>query len=260
MYLFSRPRRLLGPNVPSVVDRMKGAMSSLLEGGSIAERWRKYTAEDQKVTGVEVYRKMQSKLLEGELWTFYAFRMYNLQLYDLYGGNKGKAKPEQKRDELDEDYAGRLKKWEQDLAKSQDPAIRSIRQKLRILDAMNPVELASNHKSIFTRSAKKLIAQKAKVAFKDVDELLLEHDGLRADRKWFMTRQALNLPLPSTMEERERWATLDRPFSRTEMELAKAHQEERMKSARRKTKAPKRITSYVFRTPSKGISRWNRNE
>ena len=256
MQLFFRSRSAFAPRL---VDKIQEAVSNLVEGGSISERWRKLTSEDQKETGIEVYRKMQSKLMEGDVWTYDAFRMYNLQLYDLYGGNKGKAKPEQKRNELDEDYSERVKKWEQDLAKSQDPAIRSVRQKLRILDCLNQVELLSNHKSIFTRSAKRLFAQKAKVTFKDVEELLLEHDGLRADRKWFMTRQAMNLPLPSTMEERERWATLDRPFSRTEIELAKAHQEERMKSARRKTKAPRRISSYVFRTPSKGISRWNKD-
>jgi len=252
----SRSRPLLA----SSLEKVKGAISNVFQGGSIAERWRQFTWEDQKQTGVEVFRKMQSKLLQGDLWTFDAFRMYNLELYDLYGGNKGKAKPVQKKNELDEDYGERLKTWEQDLAKSQDPSIRVLRQKIRILDAMNPVELASNHKSIFTRSAKRLIAQKANVPYKEVEALILEHDGLRADRKWYQTRLAMNRELPSTMEERERWATLDRPFSRTEIELAEAHQKRRMQSAGRKAKAPKRITSYVFRTPSKGLSRWSRSD
>jgi hypothetical protein len=243
----------------SALEKVKGALSNVIQGGSITERWRKFRAEDQKETGFEVFKKMQTKLMEGDIWTFDAFRMHNLQLYDLYGGNKGKAKPVQKKNELDDDYAERLKKWEQDLAKSQDPSIRVIRQKIRILDAMNPVELASNHKSIFTRTAKKLIAQRAGVPLKEIDALILEHDGLRADRKWYQTRLAMNLPLPETMEERERWATLDRPYSRSEMELAEAHQERRMQSAKRSGKAPKRISSYVFRTPSKGISRWNRD-
>ena len=239
------------------LDTIKTAVSAVAQGGSIAERWRRYTAEDQKMSGHDIFRQMQQKLLQGELWTFDAFRMYNVALFDLYGGNKGKAKPTPKRNELDEDYAERVKKWEQDLAKSQDPSIRALRQKIRILDAMNAVELASNHKSIFTRSAKRLIAQKASVETKEVDALILEHDGLRADRKWYKTRQAMNLSLPETMEQREQWATLDRPFSRSEMELAKAHQERRMKAARRSCKSPKRVTSYVFRTPSKGLSRWS---
>jgi hypothetical protein len=240
----------------SALEKVRGAISNVVQGGSLAERWHKLRAEEQTASSHEVFRKMQSKLMEGQYWTFDAFRVYNVQLYDLYGGNKGKAKPVQKKTEMDEDFIERVKKWEQDLAKSQDPSVRAVRQKIKILDAMNPIELASNHKSVFTRSAKKLIAEKAGVAVKEVDALILEHDGLRADRKWYQTRQAMNLSLPTTMEERERWATLDRPFSRTEIQLGQDHQERRMKSAKRAAKAPKRISSYVFRTPSRGSSRW----
>jgi len=212
--------------------------------------------EDQKMTAEEVFRKMQSKLLEGKYWTFDAFRMYNLELFDCYGGNKTKAKPTQKKNELNEDFEQRVAKWEEDTLKKIDPSVRAVRQKIKILDAMNSVELSSNHKSIFRQISKRLIARKAGVDMKEVESLILEHDGLRADRKWYQTRMLMKQELPKTMEERERWANLDRPFSRTEMDLAKRHQEERMKTAKREQKAPKRITSYVFRTPSKGISRW----
>ena len=238
-------------------DRIKSSVSSILSGGSIADRWRKYTLDDQRMNADEIFRTMQSHLLEGQYWTFDAFRKYNVILFDLYGGNKSKARPTQKRNELNEDYAQRVAKWETDMLKKMDPSVRAVRQKIKILDAMNAVELGSNHKSIFTRSAKKLIAQRAGVDYKEVESLILEHDGLRADRKWYQTRRLLNLPLPQTMEERDKLATFDRPFSRTEMELAKEHQEQKMKSAKRGQKSPKRITSYVFRTPSKGISRWN---
>ena len=242
----------------SAIERIKSSVSSVLSGGSLADRWRAYTMEDQKLSADEIFRKMQQQLLANQYWTYDAFRTYNLILFDLYGGNKStKAKPTQKRNELNEDYAERVAKWESDVLKKMDPSVRAVRQKIKILDAMNAVELASNHKSIFPRRAKKLIAEKAKVDFKEVDSVLLEHDGLRADRKWYQTRMMMNLDLPKTMEERDRLATLDRPFSRTEMELAKEHQESRMKSSKRDQKSPKRITSYVFRTPSKGISRWN---
>lgn len=241
----------------SAVARVRTAISDMISGGSIADRWRKYTVQDQRENGVEIFRRMQGELLRPEKWTFDAFRLYNVQLYDAYGGNTGKAKPTQKKNELDEDFAERVAEWEQDLAKKQDPSVRALRQKIKILDAMNPVELASNHKSIFTQSAKKLIAQAAGVPLKEVDAIILEHDGLRADRKWYQTRLAMHLPLPSTLEERERWAVLDRPFSRTEMELARAHQKEKMQAAQRSQKSPKRISSYVFRRPSKGISRWS---
>ena len=239
------------------IERIKSSVSSILSGGSIADRWRKYTLEDQKLSADEIFQKMQIQLLQGQYWTFDSFRKYNVILFDLYGGNKTKAKPTQKRNELNEDYAERVAKWESDMLKKMDPSVRAIRQKIKILDSMNAVELASNHKSIFTRRAKKLIAQRAGVDFKEVESLILEHDGLRADRRWYQTRTLLNKPLPATMEERDRLATFDRPFSRTEMELAKQHQELKMKSAKRDQKSPKRISSYVFRTPSKGISRWN---
>ena len=241
----------------SMFEKVKSTVSSVMAGGSIGDRWRRYTLEDQKISGNVIFVRMQAQLLSGQYWTCDAFRMYNVQLYDLYGGNSGKARPSQKKNELDEDYAERVAKWEEDLAKKQDPSVRALRQKLKVLDAMNPIELASNHKSIFTREAKKLVAQQAGVPLKEVEAILLEHDGLRADRKWYQTRMAMGLALPKTMEERERWATLDRPFSRSEMELAKAHQGERMKAMQRSQKSPKRITSYVFRRNSKGISRWS---
>ena len=241
-----------------MLKRIEKAVVSLVQGGSLSERWRALTAEDPKVKGREVFVAMQNQLMKGQLWTFEAFRNYNLVLYDLYGGNKAKAKPVQKRNEMDEDFAERVKKWEQDIAKSQDPSVRALRQKIKILDAMNSIELASNHKSVFTKASKKLIAHSACVSMKEVDALILEHDGLRADRKWFQTRQILMLPLPSSMEERERLAPFDRPFSRTELELAKANQERFFKSVKRSQKSPKRISSYVFRTPSKGSNRWSR--
>ena len=240
-----------------MLRRIEKAVTSVVQGGSFSERWRALTAEDPKIKGREIFSKMQRELMDSQTWTFEAFRMYNLKLYDLYGGNKAKARPEQKRNELNEDFAERIKKWESDVAKSQDPSVRALRQKLKILDSMNAVELASNHKSVFQRFSKRLIAQKAKVSLKEVDSLILEHDALRADRKWYQTRNLLKLPLPMSMEERERWSVFDRPFSRSELQLAKANQERFSKSVKRGQKSPKRISSYVFRTPSKRLSRWN---
>lgn len=215
------------------------------------------TMEDQVMSGNEIFKKMQNQLLQGQFWTFDAFRRYNVVLFDLYGGNKGKAKPVPKKDELDSEYAARVSDWETAMLKKLDPSVRALRQKIKVLDCLNPIELASNHKSVFSRHARKLIANKAKVPLKEVDSIILEHDGLRADRKWYQTRMAFKLPLPSTMEEREKWSSLDRPFSRSEMELGKKHQERTRMSAQRSQLSPKRITSYVFRTPSKGISRWS---
>ena len=162
--------------------------------------------EDLRSNADDIFRTMQSQLLHGQYWTFDSFRLYNVKLYDLYGGNKSKAKPVQKKTELDEDYAERVAKWETDVLKKMDPSVRAIRQKVRILDCMNAVELASNHKSVFSLKDRKLLARKAGVPLKEVDALILEHDGLRADRKWYQTRMMMNLPLPINMEERERWS------------------------------------------------------
>jgi hypothetical protein len=215
--------------------------------------------DDQKEKADEIFRGMQSQLLYGKYWTFDAFRKYNLKLYELYGGHKSKAKPSRKKNETDEEYQERMNKWETDVLKKMDPSVRALRQKIQILDCLNPVELASNHKSIFSLNDKREIARRAKVPLKEVDAIILEHDGLRADRLWYQIRTMMNKPLPEDMDERERLSSLDRPFSRSEMELAKSHQEERMKSARRNRKSPKRIASFVFRTPSKGINRWSRD-
>lgn len=243
---------------PRPLSSVFQSVQNVLSGGSLGDRWRKYTQEDQTVSGNLVFVQMRDMLLSGKFWTFDAFRMYNVRLFELYGGNKGaKARPTQKKNELDSEFAERTAKWESDLVKKLDPSVRALRQKIQILDCMNAVELASNHKSIFSRLDRKLIAKRSGVTLKEIDALLLEHDGLRADRKWYQIRQTMNLPLPATMEERDRLSTLDRPFSRSESQLGKQHQDQKRKSAKRSQISPKRISSYVFRTPSKRISRWN---
>ena len=50
---------------------------------------------------------------------------------------------------------------------------------------MTPVELASNHKSVFDAQAMSLIAEKAKVTVGFVRQVIMEHDVLRADRRWY---------------------------------------------------------------------------
>jgi hypothetical protein len=85
-----------------------------------------------------------------------------------------------------------------------------IKKNIRILDAMDSFELASNHKDIFTPSSQKLIAEKANVELDSVESLIREHDMLRADCRWYKIRQQFNRPLPRS-EEREILATRDRP-------------------------------------------------
>lgn len=54
----------------------------------------------------------------------------------------------------------------------------SVRRDLRILEAMTPIELASNNQKVFSMQAMKLIAEKANVSLHDVKNVGLEssHD------------------------------------------------------------------------------------
>merc|ERR1719160_1507554 len=88
---------------------------------------------------------------------------------------------------------------------------------------MTPAELASNHKSVFTKEAIKLIAEKAEADRSFVNNVLDTHDMLRADRRWYMIRQQFGKALPRSFEDREFLAEYDRPFSQTERKRRKEY-------------------------------------
>merc|ERR1719375_1574481 len=100
-----------------------------------------------------------------------------------------------------------------------DPSIQHLEKELRVLEAMTPVELASNHKSVFTKESIKLIAEKSGTKESFVNQVIMEHDILRADRKWYKILEQFNRPVPKTFEDRQYYAEFDRPMSETENEI-----------------------------------------
>merc|ERR1719447_1828412 len=83
----------------------------------------------------------------------------------------------------------------------------------------------------------------------------MEHDILRADRRWYQIRMQFNKPLPQSFDDRSHMGEYDRPFSESEIE----HQEEMMeKQAQGKSRqAPPRMHAVYFRQPSCGGNRWS---
>merc|ERR1712072_975537 len=97
--------------------------------------------------------------------------------------------------------------------------IQHLEKELKVLEAMTPVEMASNHKSVFTSEAVKLIAEKSGQKETFVLQVIMEHDILRADRRWYKILEQFDRPLPKTFEDRQFYAEFDRPVSETEREI-----------------------------------------
>lgn len=124
-----------------------------------------------------------------------------------------------------------------------NPILDETRLKIKILSKMTPYELASNHKSIFTRESIAQIAKSAETTPRIVEDLLKEHDILRADRKWYQIRSQFRRDLPRTPEEKELLAKRDRPWSQTEKEEQKMGREkmiEKLKQRRQLKNQPRR--------------------
>ena len=170
----------------------------------------------------EIFRKTVENVMSSPLWTFGAFRFYQEKTLELLGGTG-------------------LKGW---LQKNQkNPILDETRLKIRILSKMTPFELGSNHKSIFTRESISQLAKSAETTARIVEDLLKEHDILRADRKWYQIRSQFRRDLPRTPEEKELLAKRDRPWSQTEKEEQKLGREnmiEKLKQRRQLKNQPRR--------------------
>jgi len=174
-------------------------------------------------------------LMASERWTFGAFLAYQRKLVDLMGGNS----------------------WRRRLGE-QNKDVEFLEKQLKVLEAMNPVELASNHKSVFTKESIKLISEKSGVDSREfVDRVIFTHDALRADRKWFMIRQQFGKRLPRSMEERAEWAEYDRPPSQSENEYRQEYMEKEMKKVMKKGYKQRKILSIWPRKRSIGGNRWS---
>jgi hypothetical protein len=138
-----------------------------------------------------------------------------------------------------------------------DPAIQHLEKELKVLEAMTPVEMASNHKSVFTRESVKLIAEKSGQREQFVYQVIMEHDVLRADRRWYKILQQFNRPLPKTFEDRQFYAEFDRPVSETEREIRQDMVDKETEKGIQRNYKPKRFRWIWFRHPSVGGNRWS---
>lgn len=179
----------------------------------------------------EVFESSRSFLMEPETWTYGNMAAYQRKVLELAGATG----------------------WRRRIA-SDEPSILHLEKELRVLEAMTPAELMSNHKSVFTPESKKLIAEKAGTTVKYVDQVIMEHDILRADRRWYKILTQFGRALPKTFEDRQFMGEYDRPFSESELQYQEEMLEKhRMKSERKK---PPRMNNVYFRTPTCGGNRW----
>merc|ERR1711957_482286 len=99
------------------------------------------------------------------------------------------------------------------------------------------------------------MGEKSGCTVKFVDQVIMEHDILRADRRWYKIRTQFGKPLPETFDDRGEMAEYDRPYSETEKEM----RDEMMEKQRliREHKKPPRVNCIYYRHPTVGGNRWS---
>lgn len=220
-----------------IADQLGGAETAVgsLMGGPM-DAYRKRSLRLRKASDLkqqeEVFEASRNFLMEPERWTYGNMAAYQRKILELVGATG----------------------WRRRLS-ADDPNIQHLEKELKVLEAMTPVELASNHKSVFTVEAKKLIAEKAGCTVKYVEQVIMEHDILRADRRWYQIRMQFNKPLPKTFEDRSYMGEYDRPFSETERHYQEDMMEEQKLKMRRQK--PPRFNCVYYRFPSAGGNRWS---
>jgi hypothetical protein len=190
--------------------------------------------------GDVIFRKTVENLMKPKVWTFGAFRHYNEKSLELLGGTG-------------------FKGWIQKNQKN--PVLDQTRLKIKILSCMNPFELSSNHKSVFTPESIRALAESSGATEEDVKELIKEHDILRGDRRWYQIRLQFRRDLPRSIEEKEILAKRDRPLSETEKDLnekTKDFQLAQMKQRKNYT-PPARRPHHQFSNKSATARKWSEN-
>lgn len=235
--------RLLAGEAPhhKALQRLSEMTPALpaLGGGmlqSYRDRQARIRSQKDQTSQQEAFQEATRFLRAPELWTYGSMAAYQRKVLDLIGAN------------------GFI---QQQMMKMQgkDANVLHLEQELKVLEAMTPVELASNHKSVFTREAIQLIAEKAGSTVKFVDQVLLEHDILRADRRWYRILEQFGRPLPKTFEERGLMAEYDRPYGEAELEERdKMMDKEQNKMSKRH---PPRVNKIWYRHPTCGGNRWS---
>mmetsp|Transcript_175126 Transcript_175126/g.561623 ORF Transcript_175126/g.561623 Transcript_175126/m.561623 type:complete len:353 (+) Transcript_175126:76-1134(+) len=180
----------------------------------------------------EVYEASRNFLMEPVTWTFGNMQAYQRKVLELAGATG----------------------WRRRIS-SDDPSILHLEKELRVLEAMTPAELMSNHKNVFTEDSKKLIAEKSGATVKYVESVIMEHDILRADRRWYKILMQFGRQLPTSFEDRSFMGESDRPFSESEREYQeKMIEKHRLKADRLK---PPRMFNVYFRKPTCGGNQWS---
>ncbi|CAJ1338259.1 unnamed protein product [Effrenium voratum] len=144
----------------------------------------------------DIFNEAKRFMMEPEMWTFGSMLAYQRKLMDLLGAHSFRRR-----------FA------------TDDPSLAYLEKALRVLEAMTPVELASNHKRVFTPQAIELIGEKSNTSARFVKQVILEHDILRGDRRWYQILAQFDRPQPQSFEDRSFMAEYDRPFSETEIEM-----------------------------------------
>jgi len=182
----------------------------------------------------DVYEASVEFLMHPDTWTYGNMAAYQMKVLDLMGA-----------------YG-----WRRRLS-ADDPAIAHLEKELRVLQSMTPVEMASNHKSVFSRESVALIAEKSGAKVQFVNQVIMEHDILRGDRRWYKILTQFDRPLPKTFEDRQFYAEFDRPYSETEKEVRQKMIDEQQAKSKQNGVKPKRFRNIWFRTPSCGGNRWS---
>jgi len=216
----------LAPELPGSGDG-KGVLQSL------RERRVRLRANADRTTAEETYVAAREFLLAPDRWTYGNMLAYQRKVLELMGATG----------------------WRRRLMQDEKSVV-DLEKELTVLEAMTPAELASNHKSVFNSESVKLIAEKSKQTERFVKQVILSHDMLRADRRWYKILEQFGKPLPKSFEDRNDWAEYDRPFSETENEMREDMMEASQRS-RPPNQKPPRIRWIWYRHPSCGGSRWS---
>lgn len=201
---------------------------------SFRDRQTRLRADKDQRQANEIFEESRKILMAPDRWTYGNMAAYQMKLLDLMGA-----------------YG-----WRRRLSQD-DPNIQRLEKELKVLEAMTPVELASNHKSVFSREAIKLIGEKSGTSEKFVNEVIMEHDILRGDRRWYKILEQFKRPLPKNFDDRQHMAEYDRPFSETERQIRQDMIDRETRITTERRIKPKRMKSIYFRQPSCGGNRWS---
>eukprot|EP00434_Breviolum_minutum_P022414 symbB.v1.2.019786.t1/scaffold1634.1/size108475/14 len=201
----------------------------MLPSGFSAKARQERRARQDELQQEEIFDEAKKFLMEPEIWTFGNMLGYQRKLMDLLGAFS----------------------WRRRFA-ADDPNVAHLEKELRVLEAMTPVELASNHKSVFDKQSIALIAEKSNTSVNFVNQVILEHDVLRADRRWYQILAQFDRPQPKSFEDRSFMAEYDRPFSQSETDLRDEPHTQKMKK-----KKGMRLKWIWYRHPSCGGNRWS---